>query len=413
MAKNIEMNTLEENGSYEVVYPMTKQELVIDLLNDDVKELMGLDSNATASDAFKTAYLSSVLDGKAMVEITFTDSITGKPMENILITCSAFCDSAGTPMSSYTTNSNGKIIGFVNAINPTISISGYADIQDFSQALNIPALGKQYVFNYQLTTLDFKKFTTSSSTKFSGNVNRVDVTVVGGGGAGATGNTRGSGWGSPSSYIYGIPGGGGGYCTVKENASFIIDTSYSVTVGAGGVVNSISGAPYCTSGGNGGASSFLDVSANGGMGGQFNGYDSSDTHSGGAGNGRGGNGVKRDTRYPTSAGNGQAGVAGSVAGYSSFTETVLYGGGGGSGAMNQGTGGAGAGYGGAGGSYSYNVEDENGKAGTNGYGGGGGGAHTDLSLTNDDNDWYSAYSGVAGAGGSGCVAIRMHLKSRQ
>lgn len=34
MAKNIEMNTLEENGNYEVVYPMTKQEFVIDLLND-------------------------------------------------------------------------------------------------------------------------------------------------------------------------------------------------------------------------------------------------------------------------------------------------------------------------------------------------------------------------------------------
>ena len=96
---------------------------------------MGLDSSVITSDVFKTAYLSSVLDGKAMVEITFTDSITGKSMKNILITCSVFCDSAGTPISSYTTNSNGKIIGFVSVINSTISISGYVDIQDFSQVL--------------------------------------------------------------------------------------------------------------------------------------------------------------------------------------------------------------------------------------------------------------------------------------
>lgn len=394
MAKNIEMNQVDSSGSYETVYPMTKQELVIDLLNDDVKELMGLDSSATASDAFKTAYLSSVLSEKSMIEVSFTDAETGKPVEGIVVECPNFCDSAGTPLTSYTTNNSGVIIGFVNIVNPTISISNYVDIADFSTTLSVDALGKQYSFNYSLTTYNFKKYTASANVKMSGNVTRIDVTAVdGGGGGGGPYNASSSG------NFYTATGGGGGYCVVQESVGFNNNTMYTLTVGAGGrPFHSVSGSSTNYYSANGGASSFLSVSANGGNRGMGIDYSTQVTTEG-KGNGNGGYVKNQYTNkvnenyityvQPTN---------GTVYGYSSFTETVLYGGGGGgSNRVNQ-----------DGSSFllvttattSYGGCSRTDKNGKDGYGGGGFG--------------YCLGDGgsIAGYGGSGCVAIRMHLKSR-
>lgn len=51
MSKNIEMNYKNESD-YEILYPQTIQALVIDLLNSDTKQLLGLEETATADEAF-------------------------------------------------------------------------------------------------------------------------------------------------------------------------------------------------------------------------------------------------------------------------------------------------------------------------------------------------------------------------
>ena len=94
-----------------------------------------------------------------------------------------------------------------------------------------------------------------------------------------------------------------------ENASFVPNTPYMVTVGAGGR----GGYPTTTT--TGGTSSFLGVSAQGGGKG-------GNTANDGKGNGNGG--------YATSNWNYSVvnATPGTIPGYSSFTETVIYGGGG-------------------------------------------------------------------------------------
>lgn len=417
MAKNIEMNNLNSDGTYEVVYPKTRQELVINLLNDSTKSFMGLNSTATADDAFKKIYLTNLLNGKSMVEVTFLDSETSRPVQGVVVTCSNFCDASGTSLASHTTDVNGKIVTFVNAINPTISISGYADIDNFSTTLAVDALGKQYVFSFNLTTQNFKKYISSTNVKFSGNIQKLDVTVVGGGGGGAAGvASMSTGDGAAGG------GGGGGYCTVQENVSFVQDTSYSIVIGSGGTAGSTN-ASKGSNGASGGTSSILQISANGGSGGDFGKVGYSGTHGGygGSGNGQGGRGAYcAGTDGQTSP---TAGTNGRTYGYSSFTDVVLYGGGGGGGGAYgrnsknganyyAGTSG-GRNYGAEGGYWrdwngadttKYQMTGYSAAAGTGG-GGGGGGAQGD---SHDDDE----QEGNGGSGGSGCVAIRMHLKSR-
>lgn len=389
MAKNIEMNNLNSDGTYEVVYPKTRQELVINLLNDSTKSFMGLDSTATADDAFKKVYLTNLLNGKSMVEVTFLDSETSQPMQGVIVTCPNFCDASGTSLTSHTTDINGKFIGFVNSINPTINISGYMDINDFSTTLNVDSLGKEYAFSFNLTTQNFQRYTSSTSKKFSGNVDYINVTVVGGGGGGGSG----FGWTRDDDTFTGSGGGGGGggYCVVQENVDFTINKNESIVIGAGG-----KGGPSDTStsqrrasdGANGGSSSFLGIIANGGIGG-------SKSITGGAGNGKGGNGANQAGSFTA----GTTGGNGTVYGYSSFTDLILYGGGGGGGNAGWGKGQISGGLdcGGSGGDY---AGDETRKEES--YGGGGGGGYD-----------YKSGAGGGFGGGSGCVAIRMYLKSRQ
>ena len=131
---------------------------------------------------------------------------------------------------------------------------------------------------------------------------------------------------------------------------------------------------------NGGDSSAFGIIATGGEKGTKGG-------AGGAGNGKGGSGGKH----------GQAaenGTNGSIYGYLTFTENVLYGGGGGGGNdthFSQSSGGLG--YGAKGEALGGYKDVE----AVDGFGGGGGGG------ANDGTKWYK--------GGSGCVAIRIHLKS--
>lgn len=363
----------------EIGTPPTKA----NLLQDETEHaLFGNIADRTVNDAFaniakELSVLRLKADDVAALSVTLK-STQGNPLANVQIL--GMFDEDGNTCA---TNASGVASGYVAEGNVILSVSNYADIVDYSETF-VAEAGKSYTRAMTVTTRNFLKLTTSKNIKVSGNVSRVDVTAVGGGGGGGNNHTWSSSSGRQTIDTGG--GGGGGYCTVKESVAFTPNTPYSATVGAGGAVGT-----------NGGSSSFLGVTASGGSAGSYG------TSGGGAGNGRGGHGVDFDETDGDTHAMGGNGVAGSVAGYSSFTETVIYGGGGGAGSGGHFTaGGSGAGYGGNGAAV-QNRTDYPGTAGTDGFGGGGGGSGG-VVYSND----FELCSGTKG--GSGCIAIRMHLK---
>lgn len=215
-------------------------------------------------------------------------------------------------------------------------------------------------------------------------------------------------------------GGGGGAGGLIYDASYTVasGSSYTVTVGAGG----IAGTGVYTAGGDGNYSRLGTMTAvGGGGGGYYNGFPGRFGGSGGGGGGAestvqqggygiigqgnaGGTGGARSTYYMGHGGGGGAGAVGTnYSGYQGGTGGVglaysisgistYYAGGGGGESPNE-TGGyaggaGGLGGGGAGGTYTGSVSAISGTSNT---GGGGGG---------------SAYTGQIGAGGSGIVIIR-------
>ncbi|MBP3284400.1 MAG: InlB B-repeat-containing protein [Clostridia bacterium] len=192
----------------------------------------------------------------------------------------------------------------------------------------------------------------SGTLTFSKNLT-VNACIVGGG--------AGGGGGDPGK------GGGGGTVTNRSNISVTTGTNYTITIGAGGAVDTA-----------GGSSSAFGTTAAGGA-----------VNSGGAAN-------------------GGAGTAGPYAfGDSSLSRYGGSGGGGGSGS-NAGAGGAGGAGGGGKGAQGaqYSNWGYNAVAGgtnTGGGGGGHGGSHT----WNDSDGWSYSPGGAAAAGGSGVVIIRV------
>lgn len=343
------------------------------LLQDSTEvSLFGSAADRTVDEAFAgiAGQLKLIKSDVAAITLTVQDA-NGKPIPEVLVR--GILSENGQAVY---TNANGVVTGYIGEGAQDIKVNGYADLEDYSETVTA-VKGETINKTIKLTTRNFLKITASKSVAFSGNVKTVDVTAVGGGGGGY--NAYGA-W---------FPGGGGGYCVVKENADFVPNQIYKAIVGAGGYGSYTNNRNrYPT---NGGASSFLGISAEGGHAGMTS--DGID----GAGNGRGGyvRGVNGPYIEP---------VAGSVPGYSSFTETVLYGGGGAGGYRHtdkddsdeyynrtKTT------YGGDTGFWNDNNGTYNGKAG---FGGGGGGSWA-----------IDGTTGPAGNGGSGCIAIRMHLKS--
>lgn len=227
-----------------------------------------------------------------------------------------------------------------------------------------------------------------------------DYLVVAGGGGGAGSDTSSEANGG---------GGAGGFRTSADN--FLTDTSYTITVGAGGVggnyVNpggstngtstSISGSGFTTftaSGGGYGSWLFGNSGGSGGGGGRgrdggsgnSGGYSPVEGYAGGnapfssGGGGGGGASSAGANGASTVGGAGGAGVSSSISGSS-----VTYaGGGGGAGTVTGGSGGSGGGGAGA------NSSVGNGTSGTSNTGGGGGGGRQ--------------HNG--GNGGSGIVIVR-------
>lgn len=237
------------------------------------------------------------------------------------------------------------------------------------------------------TTNKGRQVFTASGVFKAGQIDKVKVFLVGGGGSGAA-----------PGYKCGGGGGGGGYTKTVE-ISITPGNSYNVTVGAGGAsVNSISAS---TPGLSGGASSFGSQSVNGGEGG----HHSDDNYRGGNGGSGGGAGNSSgDPNGPGGAGGSNGSDGGACTGlrpggtgqhtttreFGNSSGTLYSGGGGGGGHRNNSDKIEQPGAGGAGGGGQGAVVSGNGTNGTANTGGGGGGGY---------------YRTTSGAGGSGIVIV--------
>ena len=293
------------------------------LLSDATETAMfGAAANRTVDEAFAglAAQIKLIMSNTASITLTLKDS-AGHALPGVLV--QGILTESGQAVYSGT---DGVAAGYIAEGSQTIKVTGYADIEDYTETIAVTK-GTTITKALTLTTRNFLKITSSKSVKFSGNVNTVDVTVVGGGGGGSGGSKE------RNERACGGSGGGGGYCTVSENVSFAVSQIYPATVGAGGQKGSAYVASGSTiesaSGKDGGATSFLGVTALGGKGGIFGGSNGDKRRTGGAGNGKGGDSGRIGGAYNDSVAYGLPGVAGTVPGYSSFTEMVIYGGGGG------------------------------------------------------------------------------------
>ena len=342
------------------------------LLQDSTEvSLFGSAADRTVDDVFVgiAGQLKLIKSDMAAITLTVQDT-NDKPIPEVLV--QGILSESGQAVY---TNASGVVTGYIGEGTQVIKVSGYADLVDYSETMTV-VKGTTINKTIKLTTRNFLKITSSRSIKFSGNVSAADVTAVGGGGGGGRSGTVGS------DDKVGGAGGGGGYCTVKENIKTNPNELYKIVIGSGGTA----GLSYKDPNGkSGGTTTALGVTAKGGGGGEglpenFTGY----SLAGGIGNGNGGhNGYRAGARQEA-----ENGHDGSVLGYASFTEMVRYGGGG------------------AGGGYGYDIvggqafgagQGKSAKANTGGGGGGG--------------DFLNSSIEDPGNGGSGVVAIRMHLKS--
>lgn len=358
--------------------PPTKENLLTD---DTEAALFGSTADRTVNQALSYIAGRLALISGNLAEIDLTVVTTnGNPVPNMPID-GAF-DANGNTL---VTNAAGKAAGYVSEGNITLSVSGYADVQNYSETMEI-AKGQSYKKTITLSTVNFVKLTSSKSVRFSPNVSRVDVTVVGGGGSGGTGD---------GSNQIGAAGGGGGECVVEENLPFVAGQAYVASIGAGGKGVK---AYDPKNGTDGGDTTFMGLRAVGGKAGT-GGFSS--TNAGGTGNGAGGKGV-------SGSGTPGAGSPGSVLGYASFTELCRYGGGGGGARGGGNTGAVGGADFGASGAGVKDRRTLDGESAADGTGGGGGGGSGQKTYSGDSTD--TAY-GTGGDGGSGCVSIRIHLKA--
>ena len=254
-------------------------------------------------------------------------------------------------------------------------------------------------------------FTSSGQFTISDGEGNVEYLVVAGGGAGSKAHTTNScGGGGAGGYRTNVPGQNSGGGANAENVFPLGPGTYTVTVGAGGVLASSPGNTLGTSGSN----SVFDsiVSTGGGRGG---GEPAAASQSGGSGGGAGSHQAPGGTgNFTGSAGTTNQGYRGGNCSGGSNPQGAGGGGGGGAGAQgtdvatsnyNGGAGGVGVpsnidgtatyrGGGGGGSAWSSNQYT----AGAGGTGGGGKGARTD-NTSSDQNEHGTANTGGGGGGG--------------
>lgn len=368
MANNVTLHQKNKDGAYDNIYPRTTADHT--MLTSATGNKYGLtDGNAEQVVSISMNFISTI----GAISMYVFDPL-GNPVEGAVVQ-----GLSGNP----STNTSGFVQGTV-VDNPVTVKSPYVDLKD--KSVNVTSyVGTTTAMRVTLESLGengIVRFTRSTNVKFSHVAKTVDVCCVGGGGGGGQSANN-----QTTTYEFngGGAGGGGGGIVNSYGINISADTSYSISIGNGGGIE-----------GTGGTTTFLSVSAPGGTGGSRSGDYSYIKQVAGlagiTGCGNGGYYSAGDSNTTVSefndgqtfySGGGGAGVGERVA-----TENNKFKGGSPNGAS-----GAIAG------------QMNTAKAGIAGIGGGGGGAA-----------YYYNSSGAtinhnirAGSGGSGLVAIRIHL----
>lgn len=342
----------------------------LNLLQDSTEiALFGRAADRTIDEAFSgiAGQLKLIMSDMATITLT-VQTTNGKPIPDVLV--QGILNENGQAVY---TNASGVATGYIGEGQQVVKVSGYADVEDYSETLTV-VKGTNISKTWKLTTNNFLSVKSSRSVKFTGNVSTIDYSVTSGGGGGGAG--------------YGYPGGGGGAgggTITKTGVEISPNTVYPATVGAGG-----KGGTYLDYDGHpGGQSSFMEDAPAGGNPGLSpvrggSGEPGGIGGSGSQGGGSGGNGGSNSD-------NGSNGSNATSTAFTSFAETKSLGGGG--------AGGEGKNYSGT----SATDGIVGGAANTGGGGSGGYGAGKDKE--GDYNDSPGSY------GYSGFIGIRMHLKS--
>ena len=246
MANNVTLHQKNKDGAYDNIYPRTTADHT--MLTSATGNKYGLtDGNAEQAVSISMDFISTI----GAISIYVFDPL-GNPVEGAII------NGIG---GNRVTNSNGFAQGTLIS-NPITVKSPFIDLRDkfvnvidyvgtvIPVRVTLDSVGENSVIRY----------TTSTSKKFSSGVKSVDICCVGGGGGGGT-----TSYPNP----VGGAGGGGGGIVNKYNLSVIPNYYYSIVIGAGGkggyTTSASTGAKV--SGESGGATSFMNVSAEGGSGG--------------------------------------------------------------------------------------------------------------------------------------------------
>lgn len=363
------------------------------LLQDSTEvSLFGSAADRTVDDALSNiaGRLKLIMSDSAEITLTLQDS-GGHGLPGVLV--QGILSESGAAVYS---NTSGVAAGYIGEGSQVIKISGYADIEDYTETLTV-VKGTTITKTLTLTTRDFFKVTSSGNVKFSGNVESIDHSVVGGGGGGQGGDPGNIASGS---------GGWAGSVTNTNGVEVEANVLYPAVIGSGGSPGAGSRLNH-ENGGAGGDSQFMGKTATGGSGGS--------STSTGTGNAKGGAGQTAASLYGGRQGN--PGTNGSTQTFKSFSEMETGPGGGGGGAVgNYGSettsasGGAGGKKDGAmGGTVHPKQSPSAPNPAPNNSGAGGGGGAGCRYYNSDGDRQEEATSGSKG--GSGFIAIRMHLKS--
>ena len=339
------------------------------LLKDVTASILGLPNTAVPDDAFLALTIGVGTYGYR-VKIQLAD---GTPVEGA--TVSGIEALTGSTLVS---GADGIVLGKSTSKTVTISCtSPYID-QAPPTSQSVTAAGT--ITDVTLTlpgNTDTIPVSSSQIVKVSPMAKTMDVTAVGGGGGGGSGTDKSITW-------PGGGGGGGGYATTKTNITGVANQNLNITIGSGGAGGA---ARRGASGALGGTTSIMIgnvtvVTANGGAGGSGN--TTSQTVSGGAGNGKGGDG---------SSGGNSAGANGTAHIFDNLSLGIAGGGGGGGGGYDATS--VAGGYPNGGNGYVYRSSGgvHSGSDGKSFGGGGGGGGYN-----------YAGY-----AGGAGGVYLRFHF----
>lgn len=189
------------------------------LLQDSTEvSLFGSAADRTVDEAFAgiAGQLKLIKSDMAAITLTVQDT-NGKPIPDALV--QGILSENGQAVY---TDANGVATGYIGEGQQVVKVSGYADVEDYSETLTV-VKGTNISKTWKLTTNNFLSVKSSRSVKFTGNVSTIDYSVTSGGGGGGAG--------------YGYPGGGGGAgggTITKTGVEISPNTVYPATVGAGG-----------------------------------------------------------------------------------------------------------------------------------------------------------------------------------